>query len=109
MYSKWTALFLQFPVVNRIERKPQAPKDRTGRTTLTTDKHYRSLAKAVSWRITGTVDTVIISYLITGRIRWALSIGLVELFTKITLYYLHERLWNKFSFGRKPIAGDYEI
>jgi uncharacterized membrane protein len=73
------------------------------------DKHYRSLAKAVSWRITGTVDTVLISYLITGQIRWALSIGFVELFTKVALYYAHERLWNKISFGRKPLPGDFQI
>ena len=73
------------------------------------DKHYRSLIKAVSWRVTGTFDTVLISFLITGRIRWALTIGFVELFTKVALYYLHERLWNKITFGRKPAAGDYEI
>jgi uncharacterized membrane protein len=73
------------------------------------DKHYRSLVKAVSWRVTGTFDTVLISYLITGRIRLALSIGFVELFTKVSLYYMHERLWNKISFGRKPVPGDYEI
>jgi uncharacterized membrane protein len=73
------------------------------------DKHYRSLAKAVSWRITGTVDTVVISYLITGKVRYALSIGFVELFTKVALYYCHERLWNKISFGRKPLPGDFQI
>jgi uncharacterized membrane protein len=73
------------------------------------DKHYRSLIKAISWRVTGTLDTVLISYLITGRIRLALSIGFVELFTKVSLYYMHERLWNKISFGRKPVPGDYEI
>jgi uncharacterized membrane protein len=73
------------------------------------DKHYRSLVKAVSWRMTGTVDTVVISYLITGQIRWALSIGFVELFTIVALYYVHERLWDKISFGRKPLPGDFQI
>ncbi len=73
------------------------------------DRHYRSLVKAISWRVTGTFDTVLISFLITGRIRWALSIGFVELFTKVTLYYLHERFWNKVSFGRARLAEDYEI
>jgi uncharacterized membrane protein len=76
---------------------------------LTVEKHYRSLTKAVSWRVTGTLDTILISYLITGRMRLALSIGFVELFTKVSLYYLHERLWNKISFGRKRVVGDYEI
>jgi len=73
------------------------------------DKHYRSLVKAVSWRVTGTFDTVLISYLITGQIRWALSIGFVELFTKVALYYLHERIWNKISFGQKPLPEDFQI
>jgi len=77
------------------------------------DKHYRSLIKAVSWRTTGTIDTIIVSFFVTGHIKLALSIGFVELFTKIGLYYLHERLWDKFSFGRvKPAAKDktnYEI
>ena len=64
------------------------------------DKHYRSLIKAVSWRLTGSVDTLIISFLITGRIKWALTISGVELFTKIGLYYVHERIWDNLSFGR---------
>lgn len=55
--------------------------------------------KAVSWRITGTLDTILISFLITGRMKWALSIGGVELFTKIALYYVHERLWSRVAFG----------
>ncbi len=64
------------------------------------DKHYRSLVKAVSWRITGSVDTLVISFLITGKLKWALTISGVELFTKIGLYYVHERVWEKLKFGR---------
>jgi uncharacterized membrane protein len=77
------------------------------------DKHYRSLIKAVSWRLTGSVDTLIISFLITGRIKWALTISGVELFTKIGLYYLHERVWDRLPFGRIPEPakgkGSFEI
>ena len=68
------------------------------------DKHYRSLVKAVSWRLTGSVDTMIISYLITGQIRWALTISGVELFTKTGLFYVHERIWEKRPFGHVPEA-----
>jgi uncharacterized membrane protein len=64
------------------------------------DKHYRSLVKAVSWRCTGSLDTMIITFLITGKIRWALTISGVELFTKVGLFYVHERVWEKLSFGR---------
>jgi uncharacterized membrane protein len=74
------------------------------------DKHYRSVVKAISWRATGTVDTIVISFLVTGHLRWALSIGAVELFTKMVLYYLHERIWNRIPFGRvQPTSGDYQI
>lgn len=73
------------------------------------EKSYRSFIKAVSWRMTGTIDTIVISYLVTGRVKWAFSIGGIEVFTKITLYFLHERIWNKISFGRTKTRQDYEI
>ncbi len=64
------------------------------------EQSHRSLVKAFSWRVTGTIDTMIISFLVTGRLQFAVSIGLIECFTKIALYYMHERVWNKLSFGR---------
>lgn len=64
------------------------------------EKVKRSLAKTVSWRILGTLDTVIISYLITGTMRLALSIGLIELVSKMVLYFFHERMWNKINWGK---------
>jgi uncharacterized membrane protein len=64
------------------------------------DKHYRSIVKAISWRATGSIDTMVISFLITGKLKWALTISGVELFTKIGLYYVHERVWEKLNFGR---------
>ena len=65
------------------------------------ERRYRSITKAVSWRITGTMDTFIISFLVTGKPKFALAISGIEVFTKIILYYFHERLWNRLSFGRK--------
>jgi len=73
------------------------------------EKHYRSVIKAISWRATGTVDTIIISLLITHQVKMAVSIGFVELFTKVFLYYVHERVWNKISFGRAKGKEDYSI
>jgi len=57
------------------------------------DKPIKSIMKSVSWRIVGTIDTMIISYFITGKVTVAVSIGGVEVFTKTILYYFHERLW----------------
>jgi len=56
--------------------------------------HFISFTKAVSWRIVGTLDTIIISYFITGRWNFAISIGMVEVFTKVILFYLHDRAWE---------------
>lgn len=74
------------------------------------EKKYRSIVKTVSWRIIGTIDTIFISWLITGEIGFALSIGGVELFTKMILFYLHERVWTRINFGRvKEKEIDYQI
>ncbi len=73
------------------------------------EKPYRSLVKAISWRVTGTCDTILISYVITGHAKAAISIGFVELFTKIGLYYVHERVWNRLEFGRVKGKDDFDI
>lgn len=61
------------------------------------DSSAKSLLKAISWRIVGTIDTIVISYLITGELIMAVSIGSVEVVSKIILYYLHERVWENAS------------
>lgn len=74
------------------------------------EKYYRSIIKALSWRATGTLDTIMVAYFVTGTFKMALSIGFVELFTKVILYYLHERVWNRISIGReKEPVKDYQI
>ena len=64
------------------------------------DNIKRSLLKTISWRIIGTLDTILISWLITGALSLAFSIGLIELITKMALYFLHERAWAKIKWGR---------
>lgn len=74
------------------------------------EKSYRSVIKSISWRTIGTIDTMVISYFITGKLALAISIGGVEVFTKMFLYFLHERTWNRISFGRvKEVESDYQI
>lgn len=58
------------------------------------ESHARALTKAVSWRAIGTADTFLWSWLITGEIGSAGAIASLETFTKIALYYVHERLWR---------------
>jgi uncharacterized membrane protein len=74
------------------------------------EKPYRSVVKAISWRTVGTIDTIIVSYFITGNLVMAASIGSIEVITKMALYYFHERAWNKLSFGKvKEPTTDYQI
>lgn len=70
------------------------------------EKPIRSLVKAISWRVTGTIDTILLSYFFTGQIETAISIGLTEVVTKMALYYGHERLWNRINLGRAPREED---
>lgn len=63
------------------------------------EKPVRSLLKALSWRITGSLDTILLSWLFTQNVNTALAIGLTEVLTKTLLYYLHERAWNRVRFG----------
>lgn len=64
------------------------------------DRPIKSLAKAISWRIVGTLDTMLVSFIMTGDMVIAASIGGMEVFTKILLYYLHERAWAMMRWGR---------
>ena len=72
------------------------------------EKPYRSVVKTVSWRAVGTLDTIVISYLVTGNFAMAASIGSIELVTKMILFYFHERAWNKISFGKEKQL-EYQI
>lgn len=64
--------------------------------------YKRHIAKTISWRIIGTLDTVVLSGIITGSWSTGLTIGGVEIFTKMILYFYHERVWYRFSkFGLK--------
>ncbi|WP_236778475.1 DUF2061 domain-containing protein [Pseudalgibacter alginicilyticus] len=64
------------------------------------EKPLRSIVKSISWRIIGTLDTILISWLITGKLALAFSIGSIELVTKMVLYFFHERIWNTIKWGR---------
>ncbi len=61
----------------------------------------RSILKSVSWRVLGTIDTIIISWVVTGEVSVAFSIGSIELVTKMVLYFFHERIWNTIKWGKR--------
>ena len=64
------------------------------------DAGIRSLAKAISWRMTGTIDTFLVSWFVTGTLSLATGIAFTEIFTKVGLFWFHERIWNKIKWGK---------
>lgn len=63
------------------------------------ESRKRHFGKTITWRILGTLDTIILAWIISGNPVTGLKIGLSEVITKMILYYLHERIWHKTKFG----------
>lgn len=72
----------------------------TYKDDLVGEKPIRSVAKALSWRVIGTLDTLIVSYFLTGKLTVAASIASVDFLTKMVLYFFHERIWNSVKWGK---------
>ncbi|MEH6511474.1 DUF2061 domain-containing protein [Maribacter arcticus] len=81
-------------ILNNKENKTTYQDDKTS------EKPIRSIAKAFSWRVIGTVDTLIISYILTGKFSVAASIASIDFVTKMILYFFHERFWNLIKWGK---------
>ena len=71
----------------------------------TRESHFRSMVKAVSWRITGSIDTFVLSLIFTGSVKVAGSIAGAEAITKMILYYLHERAWSVIRWNQQGQTG----
>lgn len=63
------------------------------------DSRVRHLAKTITWRVVGTIDTMLLAWLISGNPMTGFKIGAAEVVTKMILYYFHERAWYKINFG----------
>ncbi|MCH4553196.1 MULTISPECIES: DUF2061 domain-containing protein [Aestuariibaculum] len=72
----------------------------TYKTDAASEKPIRSVVKSLSWRTIGTLDTILISWIVTGELTLAFSIGSIELVTKMVLYFFHERIWNSIKWGK---------
>ncbi len=72
------------------------------------DSHYRSIAKAVSYRVLGSGTTALIVLLLSGDLKISAGAGLLDGLLKIGFYFLHERVWDRIPFGR-PRPPEYEI
>ncbi len=77
-----------------IKNSPEYKTDRLS------ERPVRSILKSISWRFLGTLDTILISWFITGKLTVAFSIGSIELVTKLVLYFFHERIWDNIKWGK---------
>lgn len=72
------------------------------------ESHYRSIVKAITWRAGGTIVTFGVAWILTGNISFSAKMGMLDTTVKLGVFYFHERLWNRLSFGRsKP--PEYQI
>ena len=72
-----------------------------GKTKVNLKRH---LLKTITWRIIGTIDTVVIGWVVSGDPLIGLTIGSFEIITKMILYFIHERVWYKINFGTKMVT-----
>jgi uncharacterized membrane protein len=63
------------------------------------ESRKRHIAKTVTWRLIGTIDTMILAWFISGDPMIGLKVGFTEVITKMLLYYFHERVWYRVSYG----------
>ncbi len=87
-------------ILEQILSSNKEGSEKSFKVVKNSEKATRSIVKAISWRIIGTIDTIVISWFITGEITMALSIGLIEVITKMILYFFHERIWNVIKWGK---------
>lgn len=64
------------------------------------EKNSRSVIKTISWRVWATLTTIALVVTVGGPFKVALAVGALEVFSKMLLYFLHERIWDRISFGR---------
>lgn len=68
------------------------------------ETHFRTIAKTISWRVVGTLITSGVAFSLTGEVKVAASLAMVDLIAKSVTYYIHERLWNRVRHGYSPVA-----
>ena len=65
------------------------------------ESHFRSVAKAISWRMLGTITTSVLVFIFTRRLALSVAVGVLEFTSKIGLFWLHERVWDRIRLGRR--------
>ncbi len=104
-----------FPWQSVKPPRPQLSRRNTSESRLTycrirpVESRARSIVKAVSYRVLGSITTGLIVYVITGRGGLSLGAGGLDMVAKIVVYFVHERIWDRIAFGRVEKPPEYEI
>lgn len=67
------------------------------------DSRIRSFMKGISWRFIATSTTMTVAYLLTGDMEIVLATGAIDVVAKLAFYYIHERAWGRFAWGRAVV------
>ncbi|UCF08619.1 MAG: DUF2061 domain-containing protein [Thermoplasmata archaeon] len=70
------------------------------------ETHLRSFIKSITFRILATVTTIVLVIIFTGEVLLALGVGIAEVVSKLILYYVHERFWDRVSWGKIDAGGE---
>lgn len=70
------------------------------------DSRIRSFVKGISWRFIATSTTMTVAYLLTGDMEVVLATGAIDVVAKLLFYYLHERAWGRFAWGRATVKAE---
>jgi len=87
-------------IIDQLFISRSATAKETYEEAQNSERPARSIAKAISWRLIGTVDTLLVSYWFTGEIAIASGIASIDFVTKMILYFAHERVWNRIKWGK---------
>ena len=81
----------------------QSQQQKFARKWELSESSRRSVAKTISWRVTGSLSTFLISFIVSGDFVVAGSIAMVQITVNTVLYFIHERVWNKIKWGRENV------
>jgi len=87
-------------IFDQFISKKNTVKESTFKEVCSSEKPVRSVVKALSWRFIGTLDTLVVSYIVVGKIGLATSIAAIDFISKMLLYFFHERIWNTIKWGK---------
>ncbi|MEI6866291.1 DUF2061 domain-containing protein [Flavicella sp.] len=83
-----------------LDRLRKDKENQSFQQAVASDKPIRSFLKALTWRVIGTLDTMLVSYFVVSDVKIASTIAGVDFLTKMILYFFHERLWSTIKWGR---------